>query len=328
MYCLTNQEAVNRMQPVRIGIVGVGKIARDQHIPRIGANPAFELAAIASRHGSVAGVANFRDLEEMLAGTPDLDAVAICTPPQTHYDMARQVLLAGRHVLMEKPPCASIAQLDHLVQLARDVGCSLYQTWHSQHARGVDPARLLLQKRRTRRVHITWKEDVLRWHPGQTWLWEPGGFGVFDPGMNALSILTKLIPEAIFARNARLFVPRNCGAPIAAELELASASGIAISAEFDFRETGPQRWTIEVDTDEGALQLTAGGGLLTVGNQPVPVDAGSLDTEYEDIYKRFAELVARKESDVDARPLQLVADIFLLARQIPVNAFEDPSARG
>lgn len=316
------------MQPIRIGIVGVGKIARDQHIPRIAANPAFQLVAIASRHGTVDGVANFTSLEAMLAGAPNLDAVAICTPPQTHYDMARQVLDAGRHVLMEKPPCASIAQLDHLVQLARDVGCSLYQTWHSQHARAVEPARILLQKRRIRRVHITWKEDVLRWHPGQTWLWEPGGFGVFDPGMNALSILTKLIPEAIFARNARLFVPRNCGAPIAAELELASASGIAISAEFDFRETGPQRWTIEVDTDEGALQLTAGGGLLTVGNQPVPVDAGSLDTEYEDIYKRFAELVARKESDVDARPLQLVADIFLLARQIPVNAFEDPSARG
>ena len=315
------------MQPIRLGIVGVGKIARDQHIPRIAANPAFQLVAIASRHGTVQGVANFTSLEAMLAGAPNLDAVAICTPPQTHYDMARQVLDAGRHVLMEKPPCASIMQLDHLVQLARDVGCSLYQTWHSQHARAVEPARILLQKRRIRRVHITWKEDVLRWHPGQTWLWEPGGFGIFDPGMNALSILTKLIPEAIFPRNARLLVPRNCGAPIAADLELTSASGIEISAEFDFRETGPQRWNIEVDTDEGALKLTAGGGLLTLGDQLVPADAGSLDTEYEAIYRRFAELVARKESDVDIRPLQLVADIFLVARQVQVEAFEDPSAR-
>jgi D-galactose 1-dehydrogenase len=315
------------MQPIRIGIVGVGKIARDQHIPRIAANPAFELVAVASRHGTVDGVANFTSLEAMLAGTPDLDAVAVCTPPQTHYDMARRVLGAGRHVLMEKPPCASIMQLDHLVQLARDVGRSLYQTWHSQHARAVEPARLLLQKRRIRRVRITWKEDVLRWHPGQTWLWEPGGFGVFDPGMNALSILTKLIPETIFPRSARLLIPRNCGAPIAAELELASASGIEIGAGFDFRETGPQRWNIEIDTDEGALKLTAGGGLLTLDDQPVPADAGSLDTEYEAIYRRFAELVGRGESDVDARPLQLVADIFLVARQVAVEPFEDPAAR-
>ena len=315
------------MQPVRMGIVGVGKIARDQHIPRIAANPAFQLVASASRHGTVDGVANFTSLEAMLAGAPNLDAVAICTPPQTHYDMARQVLDAGRHVLMEKPPCASIMQLDHLVQLARDVGCTLYQTWHSQHARAVGPARILLQKRRIRRVHITWKEDVLRWHPGQTWLWEPGGFGIFDPGMNALSILTRLIPEAIFPRSARLSIPGNCAAPIAANLELTSASGIEISAEFDFRETGPQRWNIDIDTDEGALKLTAGGGLLTLGDQPVPLDAGSLDSEYEAIYRRFAELVARRESDVDVRPLQLVADIFLVARQVPVEAFEDPSAR-
>jgi predicted dehydrogenase len=308
-----------------MGIVGVGKIARDQHIPRIAANPAFELVAVASRHGSVAGVANFASLDAMLAGVPGLDAVAICTPPQTHYDMAKQVLDAGRHVLMEKPPCASLVQLEHLVQLARAAGRSLYQTWHSQHARAVEPARALLQKRRIRRVHITWKEDVLRWHPGQTWLWEPGGFGVFDPGMNALSILTKLIPEALFPRSARLFVPVNCGAPIAADLALISAGGIEISAEFDFRETGPQRWNIDVDTDEGALRLSAGGGQLSLGEQPIPPDAGSLDAEYEAIYRRFAELVARKESDVDARPLQLVADIFLVARQIPVEAFADPN---
>src|ERR1700722_13545030 len=135
---LRRQQVMRAMQAIRMGIVGVGKIARDQHIPRIAANPAFQLVAIASRHGSVAGVANFPSLEAMLAGAPDLDAVAICTPPQTHYDMARQVLNAGRHVLMEKPPCASLLQLEHLVQLARAAARSLYQTWHWQHAPAVE----------------------------------------------------------------------------------------------------------------------------------------------------------------------------------------------
>jgi D-galactose 1-dehydrogenase len=312
------------MQPIRMGIVGIGKIARDQHIPCIAANPAFELCAVASPRSTVAGVANYPSLEAMLAGAPELDAVAICTPPQVHYDLAKAVLNSGRHVLMEKPPCASMAQLESLVRLAGTARRSLYQTWHSQHARAVEPAARLLEKRKLRRVRISWKEDVRRWHPGQGWLWQPGGFGVFDPGMNALSILTKLIPEPIFPRAARLFVPANCGAPIAADLDLTTDSGLEICAALDFRETGPQRWNIDLETDAGAMKLSAGGGLLTLGDQPVPPDAGSLDAEYEAIYRRFGELVPRGESDVDARPLQLVSDIFLVAKQIPVESFEDP----
>jgi D-galactose 1-dehydrogenase len=312
------------MQPIRMGIVGIGKIARDQHIPCIAASPAFELCAVASPRSTIAGVANYPSLEAMLAGAPELDAVAICTPPQVHYDLAKAALNSGRHVLMEKPPCASMAQLESLVRLAGTARRSLYQAWHSQHARAVEPAARLLEKRKLRRVRITWKEDVRRWHPGQGWLWQPGGFGVFDPGMNALSILTKLIPEPIFPRAARLFVPANCGAPIAADLDLTTDSGLEISAALDFRETGPQRWNIDLETDAGAMKLSAGGGLLTLGDQPVPPDAGSLDAEYKAIYRRFGELVPRGESDVDTRPLQLVSDIFLVAKQIPVESFEDP----
>jgi D-galactose 1-dehydrogenase len=312
------------MQPIRMGIVGIGKIARDQHIPCIAANPAFKLCAVASPRSTVAGVANYPSLEAMLAAAPELDAVAICTPPQLHYDLAKAALNSGRHVLMEKPPCASIAQLESLVRLAGTARRSLYQTWHSQHARAVEPAARLLEKRKLRRVCITWKEDVRRWHPGQGWLWQPGGFGVFDPGINALSILTKLIPEPIFPRAARLFVPANCAAPIAADLDLTTDSGLEISAALDFHETGPQLWNIDLETDAGAMKLSAGGGLLTLGEQPAPPDAGSLDAEYEAIYRRFVELVARGASDVDARPLQLVSDIFLVAKQIPVESFEEP----
>ena len=258
----------------------------------------------------------------MLQGTPDLDAVAICTPPQAHYEAARAVLQRGHHVLMEKPPCASLGQLDSLVRLATAAGRTLYQTWHSQHARAVEPAVRLLGQRKLRRVQITWKEDVRRWHPGQDWLWEPGGFGVFDPGMNALSILTRLVPEAIYPQAAQLFVPINRSAPIAAEVRLRTDSGIGIHASLDFRETGPQCWNIDLETDAGVMHLTAGGGHLTLDDQPVPADPGSLDGEYAALYEHFYALIARGESDVDTRPLQLVSDIFLAAKQIPVESFD------
>jgi predicted dehydrogenase len=311
------------VNPVRIGLVGVGKIARDQHIPSIAGNPGLVLAAAASRHAQADGVANYLSIEAMLDGAPDLDAVAICTPPQLHYEAAKLALSKGKHVLLEKPPCTSVLQLEHLVRLAKDADRTLYQTWHSQHAPGVAGAARLLRERTLRRAHVTWKENVRQWHPGQRWIWQEGGFGVFDPGINALSILTKVIPGAFFPRNATLFVPSNCQTPIAAELEFESEDGAEISASLDFRHTGVQTWDVDFETDSGPLKLSAGGATLSADNTPVPPDAGALAGEYPSIYRRFAELIARRESDVDARPLKLVADILLVARQVKVEPFED-----
>jgi D-galactose 1-dehydrogenase len=304
-----------------VGIVGVGKIARDQHIPAILGNSAFSFAAAASRHAHASGVANFSSIEEMLAGVSDLDAVAICTPPQAHYDAARLALAQGKHVLLEKPPCTSLAQLENLVRLARIARRTLYQTWHSRHAHGVAPAKRLLQQQTLQQGSVTWKEDVRQWHPGQTWIWEPGGFGVLDPGINAISILTQIVTEPIFVRSARLYVPSNCAAPIAAELEFVTDSGVGISVALDFRHTGTQTWDIDLTTERGPIRLSAGGGQLTVGTDAVPPDAGALANEYEHIYVSFAELIRQEKSEVDARPLQLVADIYMIAKYISVEPF-------
>jgi D-galactose 1-dehydrogenase len=309
---------------IRIGIVGVGKIAREQHVPCISANPAFALEAAASRHAQLPGVVNFRTLEQMLNGAPELDAIAVCTPPQLHYQAARLALERGKHVLMEKPPCASLAQLGHLRQLASAAQRTLYQTWHSQHALGVAAAARRLEVCRLRSVQVTWKEDVLRWHPGQRWIWQAGGFGVLDPGINALSILTRLIAEPIFPRSALLLVPANLEAPIAAELELLTAGGIEISVSLDFRHTGPQTWDIDFETDRGPFKLSAGGGILTVGGEPAPGEAGEIHSEYISIYHTYAELIAAGRSEVDARPLELVADIFLSGKQVTVAPFAEP----
>ena len=214
--------------PIRVGIVGVGKFARDHHIPSILANPDYHLTAACSRHAEVEGVRNFHSIEEMLSQAEGLDAVSICTPPQTHYEMARFALTHGKHVLLEKPPCTSLSQLAHLVDLARARDLSLHQIWHSQHAPGVAPALALLKPGRLRGARVTWKEDVRVWHPGQRWIWQTGGFGVFDAGINALSILTRLIDEAIFPLTATLYVPSNCETPIAARVALQTASGAEI----------------------------------------------------------------------------------------------------
>jgi predicted dehydrogenase len=308
-------------EPIRVGIIGVGKFARDRHIPSIRANPDFQLVAACSRHAQVEGVRNFTSINGMLTQAKDLDAVSICTPPQIHYEMAKFALVHGKHVLLEKPPCTSQSQLAHLVDLAGAHGVSLYQIWHSQHAPGVSPALGILQQRTLRGARVTWKEDVRIWHPGQTWIWQPGGFGVFDAGINALSILTRLIGEPIFPLSSVLYLPSNCETPIAASVVLQIASGPEIQVEFDFRHTGIQSWDIDFDTDEGPVKLSAGGSHLTVGDPPLPHDPENLHGEYVSVYEHFAQLVGERRSEVDARPLQLVADILLLGRRVSVAPF-------
>ena len=308
------------MTPIKIGLVGVGMIARSQHIPALRGNPAFKLEASASRHGSVEGLDNFPSLESMLDARPDLDAITICTPPQVHYDAAHMALTRGKHVFLEKPPCTTIAQLDHLALLARQANRSLLQSWHSRHAAAVDAARTALEDKKLRAIRIVWKEDVRQWHPGQDWIWRAGGFGVFDPGINALSILTRIVDGAVFVDQARLYVPENCETPIAADLSLSTDAGTTISAEFDFRQTGPQTWDIDIETGAGTLKLAEGGSRLFVDGKPVAIEAG--EGEYPSLYRHFAALVAKGVSDVDARPFQLVADAFLVGTRVTVDRFD------
>jgi predicted dehydrogenase len=296
-----------------VGLVGIGKIARDQHIPALKESTAFELVACASRNSRVDGVANFPDLAAMLAGAKP-DCISICTPPQVHFDAALTSLRAGCHVMLEKPPTATTRQIALLADEARRLDRTLFQTWHSRFAAGVDAARDWLRTRELTSGRIVWKEDVHHWHPGQQWIFDAGGFGVFDPGINALSVLTEVLPTDVHVDGAMLEFPENQQAPIAANLRMRTTNGTPIVAEFDFRQKGEQTWDIELMTTSGRLKLSNGGATLAIDGKTLASDAG-LAGEYPRLYQRFAQLVAAGQSEVDWRPFQLVADSFLIGER-------------
>ena len=303
---------------LRLGLVGLGKIARDQHLPAIATTGGAELVAVASRNARAEGVTNYPGLDAMLAGEPDLDAVILCQPPQARFAAARAALRAGKHVFLEKPPGATLSEVEALIALAAAQRVTLFASWHSREAAAVAQAKAWLASAAIRSVQIDWKEDVRVWHPGQSWIWEPGGFGVFDPGINALSILTEILPEPVRLTAADLDVPANCAAPIAARLTMETASGVPVAADFDFLQTGPQSWDITVVADAGTLMLSHGGNALSIDRvAQVVADEG----EYPALYRRFVALVQAGQSDVDLAPLRLVADAFMCGRVNAVAAF-------
>lgn len=174
------------MSPIKIALIGVGKIARDQHIPAILADPAFELVATVSRHGGLDGYPNHGSVEELVAAGYGLDAVSLCTPPAGRHTLAQTAIRAGLHVMLEKPPATTLGEAKDIVDLAEAEGVTLFASWHSLAAAAVEPARAWLVGRRVHSVQIDWLENIREWHPGQEWILGAGGFGVFDPGINAL----------------------------------------------------------------------------------------------------------------------------------------------
>jgi D-galactose 1-dehydrogenase len=307
-----------------IGVIGIGKITQDQHLPVIAKDARFKLAGLVSQRGlQQPGVPTFRTPAELYAALPDLDAVAICTPPSVRHAIAREALDAGKHVLLEKPPTPTMAEMNDLTAHAAARARVILATWHSQYNAAVDEAKKLLAGRKIRSLAIEWKEDVRRWHPGQEWIWDAGNFGVFDPGINALSILAKIMPAPAFVKSAELVYPVNRDTPIAASLVLTSLASekpsSKITAEFDWRQQGDQSWNIDIATADGpALRLTHGGSKLFVGGA-LTVEAPM--AEYEGIYQHFAELLDAGRSAMDAAPFQLVADAFLVGRRTTTEAF-------
>ena len=306
------------MKPIRIAIIGYGKIAEDQHVPSIRANPRFELVASSSRSGE--GVEKrFTDWRELIRSVDGLEAVAITTPPGPRYTIARECILAGLHCLLEKPPTAGLAEIADLRSVAETKGVSLFTTWHAQHHSTVETAAKALAGKRIRSMRILWHEDVHKWHPGQQWIWDAGGFGVFDPGINAFSIATRIFPGTLLVQSADLSVPINAQTAIAADVSFYSpeADG-ALGASLDWRRTEGEEWTIIIETSDRTKVLLEDGGARLILNGEPSADSGI--GEYPDIYRTFVGLIEERRSLVDVAPLRLVADCLLVGKRTIVEA--------
>ena len=313
------------MPPAKIAVVGLGKIARDEHLPAIGASDRFALAATVDPVTSgIAGVPHFRNFTELIKVGLELDAVALCMPPKYRFDVAFLALMHEWHVLLEKPPCATFDEADRLRILADTMEVTLFAAWHSRFATGVEPARTWLAQRQVKSVRAIWHEDVRHWHPGQDWIWKKAGFGVYDTGINALSILTRILPLPFRLTTAIQFVPSNWQAPIAANLCFRDANGGEIVLDLDWTRTDPACWDIEVETDLGLLRLTQGGAKLSLpdnSDQPGRADQQALSGEYPALYDHFAGLIDAGRGDDDLAPLEHVMNALGSAEQRFIEPF-------
>ncbi len=114
---------------IRVGLVGFGLAGRVFHAPLISSVEGLELAAVLERHSDNAaqrypGITTYRSLEAMLADT-SLGLFVVATPNGTHFEVARQILEAGRSVVVDKPTAITSAEIALLMELATEKNAHL-----------------------------------------------------------------------------------------------------------------------------------------------------------------------------------------------------------
>jgi predicted dehydrogenase len=108
---------------IRVGLVGFGMAGRVFHAPLLSSVEGLELAAVLERHSDNAvqrypGITTYRSLEEMLADA-SLGLFVVATPSGTHFQVASQILEAGKNVVVDKPTAITSAKIAQLMELAR-----------------------------------------------------------------------------------------------------------------------------------------------------------------------------------------------------------------
>lgn len=266
---------------LRHAIIGVGAGILNGHRPAL-ALPTVDLVA-ASDINTTTGrqradelhCAFYEDYRQMLAETRP-EVVVILTPPFLHASMTRESLLAGCHVLVEKPMAIQVAEADEMIETARRcqrlLGVVFQQRWRPE----ITAARELLRKGflgQIQRVELTavWTRPTFYFHMAPwraTWRGEGGGI-ITNQGSHHLDLLCYLLgsPRHVFAWARRLLHRIETEDTVQAMLEWpAGALGMLHIS------------TAEADEPE-RLKIVGTRGTLEIGQHKLRVERLDLDME-------------------------------------------------
>jgi predicted dehydrogenase len=316
--------AAGRERPIKTVVVGFGYWGPNL-VRNIVARPEFELGGICERDFKRAtecsrryeGVPVRSELDRFL-DDPDVDAVAVATPPRTHYEVARRALEAGKHVLVEKPLAVDPDEAEDLLRLADDVGTTLMPGHTFVYSPPVNKVRDLIRSGELGDVYFITSSRM------NLGLYQSDGV-VSDLAPHDLSIMLYWLNRPVVrvvASGLSVFQP---GVPETAFLTLTFAGGVTANVQISWlaprkvRQTivvGSQRMVQYDDTssDESVRIFDRG---LDFSQDEAPATYG----EYQLTY-RMGDMVAPR---IDAaEPLSLELADF--ARSIRTG--EEPRSHG
>lgn len=287
---------------INLGIIGFGRIGK-VHAATLKTSRDFKLV----------GTAN-EDYDKLLKN-PDIQAISVCTPPNSHYRIALEALKAGKHVLVEKPPTLNLKDLDTLEKESKKRKLTLYTAYHATKRPEVLKAVSLLKKEKIVNIGIIYHEDIEKAVPKGHWMNNDpkiaGGGVLMDNSINALSIVKELLPSS------NLEVMKD-------EVKLETPKGKKVEyralVSFSFGEWGGylfSDWTrktvrtFEIMTTKEHYKIDLVKGTLKENGKVIFKSSPfTLEDEYRLVYKEFADFIERGKSLARKSELEFVLDSY------------------
>lgn len=172
------------MQKIRVGVIGSGGIFRNLHVPYYEMTDKAKIVAVADvKEESAAEVAgkfgadSYSDYHRIL-DRDDIDAVDISTHPKPHREITVAAAQAGKHILLEKPMCRTVAEADEMIAAADDAGVMLQVAYMLPFNPVYQKMKQLLEDGTLGDLHMAYCNQVGWFSPGHPWLFikeESGG---------------------------------------------------------------------------------------------------------------------------------------------------------
>ena len=350
---------------IRVCLVGFGMAGRVFHAPLISSVEGLELTAVVERNSDNAaqrypGITTYRTLEAMLADS-SLGLFVVATPSGTHFQVARQILEAGKNVVVDKPVAVTSDEVARLMALAKAKDALLAPYFNRRWDGDFQTIQKVLNEGSLGRL-VYCESRFDRWSPGSTrrpWKDDPaqGGGQLLDLGTHigdqALTLFGK--PEAVSADvtrerggegsndafSVRLRYPgfsvvlgADClSAPPRPRFHLRGDKGNYCKLGVDPQEAALNKvtriadpaWGHEPPSDWGTLNVDVDGAIVTRPVEPIPGD-------YRLYYAGVRDaLLGKAPAPVEAvaawrvaRLLEWSAESSKKRREIPCDWSEEP----
>lgn len=194
----------NVKKTIKIGIIGAGWVAKMRHIPALQKDGRANIIAILDHDRQKAELVSrkfkipyvFTNEKEFLS--LDIDAVVICTPPFTHYELAKNALLSRKHVLVEKPMVMTEEEGKELEILSKKMNAVLMPSHNFLFSRSILRAKNLLEKGKIGKVKevrgiqwSSWRRQLPAWYQKL-----PGGL-FFDESPHLIYLLRYFLGDLV-----------------------------------------------------------------------------------------------------------------------------------